>query len=220
MRKIVIPGEIMESGESYLPGEGTEKIEGDIVAIRYGLAEESNKLVKVIPLSGVYSPRRGNIVIGKVENITFNGWVIDIGTAESSFLPIMETPRFVNKNGLDEVLDIGDMVVAGINEVNKRGIDLTIKMRGLGRIDKGITMEVNSNKVPRVIGKEGSMVSIIKDETKCEITVGQNGLIWIQGKSVEDELFAKKAINFIAENSFVEGLTEEVKKWFEKERGK
>ena len=218
MRKIVIPGEIMESGESYLPGEGTEKIGGDIVAIRYGLAEESNKLVKVIPLSGVYSPRRGNIVIGKVENITFNGWVIDIGTAESSFLPIMETPRFVNKNGLDEVLDIGDMVVAGINEVNKRGIDLTIKMRGLGRIDKGITMEVNSNKVPRVIGKEGSMISLIKDETKCEVTVGQNGIIWIQGKTVEDELFAKKAILFIVEKSFVEGLTEEVKKWFEKNR--
>ena len=218
MRKIVIPGEIMESGESYLPGEGTEKIEGDIVAIRYGLAEESNKLVKVIPLSGVYSPRRGNIVIGKVENITFNGWVIDIGTAESSFLPIMETPRFVNKNGLDEVLDIGDMVVAGINEVNKRGIDLTIKMRGLGRIDKGIAMEVNSNKVPRVIGKEGSMIGIIKDETNCEVTVGQNGIIWIQGKTVEDELFAKKAILFIVEKSFVEGLTEEVKKWFEKNR--
>ena len=218
MRKIVIPGEVMESGESYLPGEGTEKIGDDIVAIRYGLAEESNKLVKVIPLSGVYSPRRGNIVIGKVENITFNGWVIDIGTAESSFLPIMETPRFVNKNGLDEVLDIGDMVVAGINEVNKRGIDLTIKMRGLGRIDKGITMEVNSNKVPRVIGKEGSMISLIKDETKCEVTVGQNGIIWIQGKTVEDELFAKKAILFIVEKSFVEGLTEEVKKWFEKNR--
>ncbi|MEK6820039.1 MAG: exosome complex RNA-binding protein Rrp4, partial [Nanoarchaeota archaeon] len=214
----LIPGEVMESGESYLPGEGTEKIGDDIVAIRYGLAEESNKLVKVIPLSGVYSPRRGNIVIGKVENITFNGWVIDIGTAESSFLPIMETPRFVNKNGLDEVLDIGDMVVAGINEVNKRGIDLTIKMRGLGRIEKGITMEINSNKVPRVIGKEGSMISMIKDETKCEITVGQNGIIWIQGKTVEDELFAKKAILFIVEKSFVEGLTEEVKKWFGKNK--
>ena len=91
-------------------------------------------------------------------------------------------------------------------------------MRGLGRIDKGITMEVNSNKVPRVIGKEGSMISLIKDETKCEVTVGQNGIIWIQGKTVEDELFAKKAILFIVEKSFVEGLTEEVKKWFEKNR--
>ena len=220
MRQIVIPGEVIASGDKDLPGDGTEKRGNDIVAVKYGLMEESNNLVRVIPLSGVYIPRRGNVVIGKVENITFNGWVVDIGTAESSFLPISETPRFVSKDGLEEVLDIGDMVIAKINEINKRGIDLTIRMRGYGRIEDGLIIKVNSNKVPRVIGKEGSMVSIIKDETKCEITVGQNGLIWIQGKSVEDELFAKKAINFIAENSFVEGLTEEVKKWFEKERGK
>src|SRR3989338_6337098 len=111
MRQIVIPGETIFSGENYLPGDGTEKKGKDIVAIKYGLAEETNKLVKVIPLSGVYLPRRGNLVIGKVENITFNGWVIDIGTPETSFLPLMETPRFVNKNGLDEFLDLGDMVV-------------------------------------------------------------------------------------------------------------
>ncbi len=218
MRQVVIPGEVVASGDKYLPGDGTEKRDNDIVAIKYGLMEESGNIVRVIPLSGVYLPRRGNVVIGKVENITFNGWVIDIGTAESSFLPISETPRFVSKDGLEEVLDIGDMVIAKINEINKRGVDLTIRMRGYGRIEDGMIIKINSNKVPRVIGKEGSMVSIIKDETKCEITVGQNGLIWIQGKSVEDELFAKKAINFIAENSFVEGLTEEVKKWFDKER--
>ena len=214
MRQIVIPGETIFSGEGYLPGDGTEKRGNDLVAIKYGLAEETNKLVKVIPLSGVYLPRRGNSVIGMVENVTFNGWVVNIGTPETAFLPISETPRFVNKNGLDEVLDIGDMVVAKINEITKRGVDLTIKMRGLGRIEKGITFEINSNKVPRVIGKEGSMISVIKNETGCEITVGQNGIIWIQGKNVEDELFAKKSILFIFEKSFVDGLTEEVKKWF------
>src|SRR3989344_5448288 len=173
MRQIVIPGETIFSGEGYLPGDGTEKRGNDIVAIKYGLAEETNKLVKVIPLSGVYLPRRGNSVIGMVENVTFNGWVVNIGTPETAFLPISETPRFVNKDGLDEVLDIGDMVIAKINEITKRGVDLTIKMRGLGRIEKGITFEVNSNKVPRIIGKEGSMISIIKNETGCEITVGQ-----------------------------------------------
>jgi exosome complex component RRP4 len=115
-------------------------------------------------------------------------------------------------------MGIGDMMIAKIVEINKRGIDLTIKVRGLGKIEEGLIIKINSNKVPRVIGKEGSMISIIKDETKCDITVGQNGLVWIQGATVEDELFAKKAIMFIVENSFVEGLTEEVKKWFEKNK--
>lgn len=217
-RKVVIPGEVIFQGEDYLPGEGTEKRGENIVAIRYGLAEENKKLVKVIPLSGVYQPRRGNVVIGKVENVTFNGWVIDINTPENSFLSIMEVPRYVNKDDLEEVFMIGDMVVAKINSINKRGIDLTVKLKGLGRLDKGIIITINPNRVPRVIGKEGSMISLIKDETKCRITVGQNGLIWIQGDKVDDELFAKKAILHVAEKSFISGLTEEMKEWFEKVR--
>jgi exosome complex component RRP4 len=219
-RTIVIPGEMIFKGENYLPGEGTEKRGDEVVAIRYGLVEESNKLVRVIPLSGVYQPRRGNVVIGKVENVTFNGWVIDINTADGAFLSLMEVPRYVNKDDLREVMDIGDMVVAKIYSMNKRGIDLTLQSNGLGTLDKGMIIEINPNKVPRVIGKEGSMISLIKNETKCRITVGQNGFIWIEGDKIEDELFAKKAILHVAENSFMSGLTDEMTNWFEKNRGK
>ena len=217
-RKIVIPGEVIFSGEEYLAGEGTEKIGSDIVSVRYGLAEEISKLVKVIALSGVYQPRRGNVVIGKVENMTFNGWMIDIDCPIGAFLPLAEVPRYVNKDSMAEVLDIGDMVVAKIMGVNGRGIDLTIKSRGLGRVDEGLIIKINSNKVPRVIGKEGSMIGLIKDRTGCDITVGQNGLIWIQGDKIEDELLVKKAIIFITEKSFTHGLTEEVQKWFDKNK--
>ena len=219
-RKIVIPGEVIFKGDEYLPGEGTEKRNDEIVAIKFGLAEESKNLVKVISLSGVYQPRRGNVVIGKVEMITFNGWVINVNTPENAFLSLMEVPRYVNKDDLKEVLDIGDMVVAKIYSINKRGIDLSLKFPGLGKLGRGIIIQVNPNKVPRIIGKEGSMISLIKDETKCRITVGQNGLIWIGGEKVEDELFAKKAIMYIAEKSFVSGLTDKVKEFFEGEKGK
>ena len=212
-------GDYLGSGISHfvehLLFKGTEKRGEEIVALRYGLAEESNRLVKVIPLSGVYHPRRGNVVIGKVELLTFNGWVINIGTAENAFLSLTEVPRFVNKDGLDEVMDIGDMAVVKIVGINKRGIDATIKSRGLGRIDEGLIVSVNPNKVPRIIGKEGSMINLIKDETKCNITVGQNGFIWIKGDRIEDELYAKKAILFVTEKSFTSGLTDEVKKWFD-----
>ena len=51
-RKVIIPGEVIVEGDNYLPGEGTEKRGNQIVALRYGLAEESNRLVKIIPLSG------------------------------------------------------------------------------------------------------------------------------------------------------------------------
>ena len=219
-RKIVIPGEVIVKGEDYLPGEGTEKKGDELIAIRYGLAEESNRLVKVIALSGIYQPRRGNIIIGKVENITFYGWVIDLDSPEGAFLPLQEVPKYVDKDRLNDILDIEDMIVAKIIGVTSRGIDLTIKSRGLGKIDEGIIMKINSNKVPRVIGKEGSMINLIKKESDCNITVGQNGLIWIKGNKIGNELLVKKAIMFVSEKSFTHGLTDEVKKWFEKERTK
>ncbi len=40
----------------------------------------------------------------------------------------------------------------------------------------------------------------------------------IKGDSIEKELFAKKAVDFVTEKSFLSGLTEEVKKWFEAEK--
>jgi len=213
-RIIVIPGEIIAEGEDFLPGEGTEKIENKIVALRYGLLEEQNKLARVIPLSGVYIPRRGNVVLGTVEMITGNGWVIDIGASENAFLPLSEVPRFVNKNSMHEVMQIGDTVVAKIWSINGRGIDLSIKGRGFGKADEGIVMKINPNKVPRVIGKEGSMINLIKDNTDCNITVGQNGFVLIQGDKIDNELLSRRAIEFIVEKSYILGLTEEVIKWF------
>ncbi len=219
-RKVIIPGEVIVKGKEYLPGEWTEKRNDEIVSQRFGVVEEVNKLVRIIPVSGPYQPRRGNVVIGEVVNVLSNGWFIDIDTPESAFLSLSEVPGYVNKGELAEVLDTGSMVVAKIANINKRGIDLTIRAAGLGQIEDGIIMNVNSNKVPRVIGKEGSMINLIKENTKCDITVGQNGVIWISGETTEAELFAKRAVEFIIENFFKEGLTEEMEKWFKKEERK
>ncbi len=217
-REIVIPGEIMASGQDYLPGDWTKREKNDIVALRFGLSDKFGRLVKIIPLSGTYIPRKGNVVIGKVTDISFNGWIMDIDAPYPSFLSAMECSRFVNKNDLSECYDIGDMIVCKVFAVKRKGVDLTARGRNLGKLEDGIVIYVNSNKVPRVIGKEGSMINLIKKETDCDIIVGQNGVIWVKGARVEDELFAKKAILFVTEKSFIEGLTDKVKEWFEKNK--
>ena len=197
-RKLVIPGEIIVKGREYLPGENTEKKNDEIVSLRFGVSEEQDKLVKVIPVSGPFQPRRGNVVIGQVVNILSSGWFVDIETPENAFLPVSEFPRYVNKGELGDALELGSIVVAKIVNIDKRGIDLTLRDRGgLGKVEDGMIIKINSNKVPRVIGKEGSMINLIKEETGCDITVGQNGIIWIGGENTESELLAKKAIMFI-----------------------
>lgn len=215
-RDIVIPGEAIVKGHEYLPGDNTLRQGEAIIASRFGLADISDRFVKVIPLAGVYMSRKGNSVIGKVTDITFSGWIIDINAPYLAFLSAMDAGRYVNKNDLTEFLDFGDMLVAEVFSVKHRGVDLTLKAKGLGKLEDGMIIKINSNKVPRVIGREGSMINMIKKETGCNITVGQNGLVWIKGKTVESELLAKDAIMFIVEKSFIDGLTDTVKEFIDK----
>ena len=65
------------------------------------------------------------------------------------------------------------------------------------------------------MGKQGSMVMMVKDATKCSITVGQNGLIWILGEPM-NELLAIQAIRKIEKESHLSGLTEKIKEFLEK----
>ena len=215
-RRIVIPGEIIVSGEDYLPGEGARREGEDIIASRFGLAEEAGRSIKVISITGAFIPRRNNVVLGRVINITFNGWIIDIDSASSGFLPIDESPRFINKSEMDQFLAIGDVISAKIWSVNSRGIDLTLKGKGLGKLEGGFIFRVSPNRVPRVIGREGSMINLIKDKTGCNITVGQNGWIWIKGNDLDSQIRARNAIEFVTEKVLVEGLTDKMEDWFQK----
>lgn len=217
-REIVAPGEVLAAGDEFLPGDGTRREGKEIIASRFGLAEKSGRFIKIISLSGVYMPRRGNIVLARVLDITFNGWIMDIGAPYLAFLPITECPRFFNRYELSENADIGDMMVCKVDNVKPKGVDLTIMSKGLGKLENGMIMHVNPNKVPRVIGKEGSMIYMIKEDTQCDIVVGQNGVIWMKGDSIDQELAAKEVIMFVTARSYLEGLTEKTKDFLESRR--
>jgi len=220
-KEIVVPGEILESGDDFLPGDWTIKEGKNIIAIRLGVMEKHDRLVKVIPLSGVYIPRRGNVVIGEIKDMNYSGWVVDIGGPYGAFLTLREVPGYVEESEMETVYGIGDLIVTQVFNVKRTAVDLTMKQRegGLGKIREGLIVRVNPHRVPRIIGKEGSMIKIIKDATKCSITVGQNGLIWIKGDKIEDRIFAKKAIEFIVENTTTDGLTDKVESWLKENGG-
>ena len=215
-RQIAVPGEVIVKGNEYLPSEGSYRDGEEVIAGRFGVVSIYDKQVRVIPISGAYYPRRGNTIIGTIVDITFNGWLIDFGGATNAFLPVSEVPKYINRNELREFLDFGESVIIKVWDVKSKGIDVSMKMRGFGKIEGGMIISVNSNKVPRIIGKEGSMVNIIKAATGCEITVGQNGKVWIYGSSAEKELATKRIIDFIVENSVVNGLTEKVEDFIKK----
>jgi len=220
-REVAVPGEVIANGPNYLPGEGTRREGNEIIAGRFGLVSYEDRIVKIIPFSGAYAPRRGNIVIGVVKDTTYNGWLVNINATLRAFLSITEAKSFVSKQEEpSSIYGIGDMLVLQVKSAKLKGIDLTMADKGLHKLNGGMIMEINSNKVPRVIGKMGSMVNMIKTETNCSITVGQNGIIWIGGEKIENELLAKEAIIMITKHTVSEGLTEKVEAFLKKRKSK
>ena len=218
-KDIVVPGEILAVGMDFLPAGGAYREGEQIVASQLGLVNISNRLIKLIPLTGKYLPKKGDTVIGKVVTMTFSNWFIDIGCQNEGVMSLRDTSEFIDKGAdLSQFYNFGDVVVAQVSKVTRGAIDLTMRGPGLRKLTPGKLVKVTPSKVPRIIGKEGSMITIIKDKTGCKIIVGQNGVIWISG-TPEAEMLAYQAINLIQEKAHMEGLTDEVSKFLEKAKG-
>ena len=54
------------------------------------------------------------------------------------------------------------------------------------------------------------MISMIKQETNCQIILGLNGVVLVTGKNIEDEELAIAAIKKIEEESHTSGLTDRI----------
>ena len=218
-RDIVVPGEILATGMDFLPAGGSFRDKEDIVSGQVGMVQVENRLIKVIPLSGRYMPKRGDTVIGKVIDITFGGWIVDIGCAKDAMLGLKDaTSEFIERGAdLTQYFNIGDVIVAKIFNVTRvKSADLTTKGPGLTKLTRGRLIDIQPSKVPRVIGKQGSMVTMIKEMTSTRITVGQNGKVQIIAQDPEMELIAVEVIRLIEANAHKQGLTEEIKKFLDK----
>ncbi len=216
--EVVAPGEEIVSGMGYLPAYGTYRDGDKIRANKLGIVHLDGRAIKLVPLSGKYLPKRGDVIIGKVFDVTYSGWILDTNSAYRAMLGLKEaTSDFIRKGAdLTKYFNFGDYLVAKILNVTSQNlIDLTMDGPGLRKLEAGRIIKVNPNKVPRIIGKEGSMVSMIKAETNCRITVGQNGVIWVSG-SPKEELIAVSMIRKIERESHISGLTERIKAEIEK----
>ena len=217
-KEVVIPGEVIATGMDYLPAGGVFREQENIIAMQLGLVSVSGRLIKLIALSGRYIPKNGDTVIGKVVDIGFSGWRVEIDWAFEANLSMKDASSdFIEKKAdLTQYYDFGDIIASQIVHVSgSKIIDLTMRGPGLRKLKGGKIIEVSSCKVPRIIGKQGSMIQLIKEKTGCKITVGQNGRIWISGLTSESEMLATRAILMIEENSHHEGLTDKVKEFLE-----
>jgi exosome complex component RRP4 len=220
-KQLVAPGDLLAEGD-YVSGDSTYKENGKIYASRLGLVDYDGRRVYIVALKAFYIPAPGDTVIGKVVETTPGGWVIDIKAPHFARLrasDVIERSFKPETTDLPSIFDVGDLIIAKVVAYDRtRDPQLSIREPGLGKIMRGQLFEVTPTKIPRVIGRQGSMVSMIKRETGCQLTIGQNGWILISGRSPKDDRLAVMALRKIEAESHTSGLTDRVTEMIKKER--
>jgi exosome complex component RRP4 len=212
---IVIPGDFL-SDEVNKAGEGTYVREGKVYSNLYGMVNEKDK-IRVVPLSGKYFPSTRDVIIATVSQITFSNWIMDIRSPYEGLLHISEYPKRIESGDMTKCLNVGDSALVMVKEVTpSMKVELTMKDNRLKPIISGRIVEISPTKVPRVIGRNGSMISLLKSETNSNIFVGQNGLIWITGRE-RDMNKAIETIRIIENEAHTEGLTDRISRFLKED---
>jgi exosome complex component RRP4 len=213
-REIVIPGDYL-SEKTLKSGMGTYSDRGKIFASQLGIKNTRAGYINVVPLGGRYIPRSGDHIIGKIVDIGPSNWLVDINAPYPAPLHVNEVPWRVDFGDTARYLKVGDMILAKVQNVDEiKRVYVTMNDHDLRKLTGGRIAEISHSKVPRVIGKGGSMITLIKRHTKCRMFVGQNGRIWINGET-DDIMVVMDVIEKIEAEAQIVGLTEKIKTYLE-----
>ncbi|MGB8777777.1 MAG: exosome complex RNA-binding protein Rrp4 [Nitrososphaeraceae archaeon] len=213
-RKYVIPGDKIVDG-NFRPLMNVIRIGDSIISTRIGIAEAGRDGIKVIPLSGVYIPRINDIVIGKIVDRSSLSWDVDINSCFSAHLPAQDvfgrdfSPA---RDDMNREMATGDLITARIIAFDRtRDPMLTVQDRDLGKIPRGESLKISATRVPRLIGKRGSMIQTIEQATQTRVIIGQNGVVVVTGRSQGGIELAVKAIKMVEEEAHTSNLTQRIK---------
>ncbi len=212
--EIVIPGDLLAEG-NFKYGEGVIRKGNVYYSTLVGLFQDKGEFIQVKSLKGKYIPRPGDLVIGKIVEVGLTNWIVDVGAPYSAVLLANNATekRFDPvKDDTRKIFDIGDIILTKIASFDRtRDPSILTNERGLGKLRGGRVIEIEAAHIPRVIGKKGTMINMVKRLTRTQIITGQNGRIWIQGKKPEDEIKAIESITKIELEAHTQGLTDRIR---------
>ncbi|NHI88896.1 MAG: RNA-binding protein [Candidatus Thorarchaeota archaeon] len=219
-REVVVPGQLLAEGR-YRASFGTYDEGGKIFSSLVGLAELRGNTVKVVALEGAYIPKEGDLVIGTITLVAGNNWKVDIGGPYGASLHANNALRRPYSDDISEYMDMGDVIAAEVIAFDRgSGPFLGMKGRGLRVLQGGMVLDVSPAKIPRIIGRRGSMINMIKDHLNIQTMVGQNGRIWIRAPNTAVLRLAIKAFKTIEEQAHTSKLTDRISEMLAEEMSK
>ncbi|MDP7975085.1 MAG: exosome complex RNA-binding protein Rrp4 [Thermoprotei archaeon] len=227
-REVVVPGEKV-ADQGFRPGEGVYRDADGLYSSLLGVVErdEARSIVRVRALRGQYIPHPEDIIIGKVIEVGLTDWEVDINSPYMAKLDARDAGVEVDPITVDlrRYFDVGDYLAAKVVAFDRvTPPSLTVMGKGLGKIRGGIIVSVIPSRVPRIIGKKGSMISMLDKMLKVHLVVGQNGYVVVQGSDPDEVAFAVSVIRKIEAEAYTYGLTDRIKeiltKRYENQNGK
>lgn len=208
---IVTPGEVVVEDDNIYANQGVYEENGKIYSKYFGTVRFGDNSVMVRPMHGRYIPQEGDIVIGEITRVSYSRWTIDFNSPYEGSLNIADaTDEYVDldEDDLTDFYEVGDAVAVKIKSVTEgMDVDLSMEDKRCKKLRGGRVIEIPPSKVPRVIGKKGTMIKQINNKTGCNIIVGQNGQVWINGDKAN---LAARTIHKVVKEAHTDGLTEKI----------
>jgi exosome complex component RRP4 len=220
-RKIVAPGDLVAEGQ-FKVGPGAFKEGDSVYSSVIGLVDIRGKSVRVIALEGAYIPKSGDRVIALVVDVQFMGWMTYMRSPTPGILKVSEVPyNFdVIQDSPEDILKTHDLVYAEVLNVNElMQVKLTMNHPDLRKLVGGRIYTMSPAKVPRLIGRKGSMISMLKQAISRDILVGQNGIIWTRCSDEKRAKLFGEVLRKIEKEAHVAGLTNRIKAMLQEEVG-
>jgi len=218
-RELVVPGQLIAEG-GYRVYEGAFREGKQVYASVVGLADLHGQDIRIIPLQGRYIPKRDDVVIGVVVDSHYSGWILDMNSPYTGNLfvsDLLQRKVDLVSEDINQYLSMGDVVIAKVKDVDERmRVLLEAGEPGMGRVEGGKLVKISPTKVPRVIGRKGSMLNTLQDVGECRLRVGQNGQIMIWGRNPHMINAVVEALLMIEREAHTSGLTDRVHLMLEK----
>ncbi len=199
-KKIVVPGDLLTLEKKKL-GQNTFLENDKVYSSVIGLVTENTEYISVIALNGPYLPVVGDAILGIVKSEIVNGYFLDYHSPGEIYLP---------KSTLSKELKIGSVIFAKIRNITESD---SIELENVNVLPQGYIFNTSPVKVPRLIGKNDSMLNLFKQYTESSIVIGKNGWVWFVSKKPQ---LLEKAMSLVVNNSQKSNLTNTIKEYLEK----
>jgi exosome complex component RRP4 len=216
---IVLPGEVIsETTEGIMCGTGVFAQDGQVIATVRGFVTRIGQLLAVTPMTSIYTPNVGDIVVGRVAQVQQQRWKVQIGCSvlanlrlSSIYLPDDQLRRrtTADERNMRQYFDVGDLICAEVQQIGTDGsVFLHTRQQHPKRLDHGLVIEVPARLIKRV---PMHMQKVALLDSEYQIIYGLNGTIWLSPVEPSAVLSVPRIRNcFMLLGSYAQQISTEV----------